>query len=243
MRSRWVGRRTTCAVSCVSCPCCLLPPSSVRPLLCPAAACPAQSRVPACRMDAWPYCILIRASSLSSLLLLPHIYIPSTGITYTHPSTCTASSSPGSPSHPNRGGSSRHVLQHRATLPHLEPRRNDNTQHGRSHSADVGLSATHRPGRQPFIMPADFFLSNFVLFAVVTAACTLGQSYLKTSGSSASKDASSSSASNSSTSAGAAPPPLAQSGSARSLWRAYILVYALVMGGSKRTRASRPIRC
>lgn len=233
-----------CPVLAACCPPLLSALSSARQPLARSPACPAQSRVPACRMDAWPYCILIRASSLSSLLLLPHIYIPSTGITYTHPSTCTASSSPGSPSHPNRrGGSSRHVLQHRATLPHLEPRRNDNTQHGRSHSADVGLSATHRPGRQPFIMPADFFLSNFVLFAVVTAACTLGQSYLKTSGSSASKDASSSSASNSSTSAGAAPPPLAQSGSARSLWRAYILVYALVMGGSKRTRASRPIRC
>ena len=87
-------------------------------------------------------------------------------------------------------------------------------------------------------MPADFFLSNFVLFAVVTTACTLGQSYLKTSGSSASKDASSPNASGSSAAAGVTPAPLAQSGSARSLWRAYILVYALVMGASRETRSA-----
>ena len=65
-------------------------------------------------------------------------------------------------------------------------------------------------------MPADFFFVNFALFAVVTAAGTFGQSYLKQrKAANASQDAS-----------GPAP----QSGSSRSLWRAYILVYALVMG-------------
>lgn len=85
-------------------------------------------------------------------------------------------------------------------------------------------------------MPADFFLTNFVLFAVVTAACTFGQSYLKRSGNSASKDALSSNASGGSTPGSAVSQPLAQSGSARSLWRAYILVYALVMGELALTR-------
>jgi len=73
-------------------------------------------------------------------------------------------------------------------------------------------------------MPYDFFVTNLVLFGVITAAATFGQSYLKQKrgGAGAGNDA------------GGSPAPAAmtpqQSGSTRSLWRAYILVYALVMG-------------
>lgn len=66
-------------------------------------------------------------------------------------------------------------------------------------------------------MPADFFLVNFALFAVITGAGTFGQSYFKQQ--------------NKHTEAGQEPTAIStQSGSSRSLWRSYIVVYALVMG-------------
>lgn len=71
----------------------------------------------------------------------------------------------------------------------------------------------------------DFFLVNFALFAAITAAGTLAQSYLKQQ--------------NKPTDGGHdASAPSAQSGSSRSLWRAYIVVYALVMGARTMLRTS-----
>lgn len=68
-------------------------------------------------------------------------------------------------------------------------------------------------------MALDFFLSNLILFGIITAGATVGQSYLKQKKRDPSHDAGHP----------AAMTPQ-QSGSTRSLYRAYIVVYALVMG-------------
>lgn len=73
-------------------------------------------------------------------------------------------------------------------------------------------------------------MTNFVIFGVLTAGSTIAQTYLK-------RKAGVEDGSNGSTSI-----QPAQSGSARSLWRSYIVVYALVMGELPATRvyASTP---
>ena len=71
----------------------------------------------------------------------------------------------------------------------------------------------------------NFFFINLVLYGVVTAIGTFGQSYLKQRAAANAID-------------GAAATQT-QSGSARSLWRSYIVVYALVMGACEAVRACR----
>lgn len=67
-------------------------------------------------------------------------------------------------------------------------------------------------------MLPDFFALNFILFGAVTVAANFGQSYLREKfRRTAAQD-------------GTTVPR--QSGSARSLWRAYIVVFSLVMGMS-----------
>jgi hypothetical protein len=67
-------------------------------------------------------------------------------------------------------------------------------------------------------MASTFFTTNFILFGILTAGSTLAQTYLKRKA--GVEDGNGASVSG----------QPAQSGSARSLWRSYIVVYALVMG-------------
>lgn len=68
-------------------------------------------------------------------------------------------------------------------------------------------------------MAYNFFTTNLVIFGILTAGSTVAQTYLKRKAG---------------VEDGAGGPSAAslpaQSGSARSLWRSYIVVYALVMG-------------
>ena len=67
-------------------------------------------------------------------------------------------------------------------------------------------------------MSGNFFTVNLALFGLATAVATLGQSYLKqVRRQSIAQDP-------------AAAATTQQSGSTRSLWTSYIVVYALVMG-------------
>lgn len=97
-------------------------------------------------------------------------------------------------------------------------------------------------------MASGFFTANLAVFAVITTAATLGQSYLRQQRKAAA--AAAASPASASTALGNAADTLSvgdsvpqpggrraslqhagqQSGSTRSLWRAYIVVYALVMG-------------
>jgi len=61
-------------------------------------------------------------------------------------------------------------------------------------------------------------MTNFVIFGVLTAGSTIAQTYLKRKAG----------VEDGNTPSTASQP--GQSGSARSLWRSYIVVYALVMG-------------